>query len=411
MATIMERKIFNAEHKMFRNSISEFIEKEIAPNYDEWEKNKQIPKEVWKKLGDLGGLCPMAEEKYGGLGGDYLFQTIVTEELSYRGFSGLLVAVHNDLVNPYIDKFGTEEQKEKWLPKMISGEMITGLAMTEPSVGSNLAGIQTKATKKKNKYIVNGAKTFISNGQNGDLFVTAVRTTKTGMISPDPRWGISMLAIPSDAPGFARGRNLDKIGFHSQDTSELFFQDAEIPVENLIGEKNKGWMYMMENLQTERIALAVGAVAAAKGALNITKEYVQTRKIFNSHVIFFCKNFIVEFIIFIISPIFNQITYYVISYKLHFFIRKYCKIITHFPCPLYFFQIRFLCLFFGREFLDFPIEVRFGVTFAFFRCASPYADLFAIIFLPVNEIFLFELLKSLYVILPNRLLSNNAIHI
>ena len=280
----MERKIFSAEHKMFRNSISEFIEKEITPNYDEWEKNKQIPKEVWKKLGDLGGLCPMAEEKYGGLGGDYLFQTIVTEELSYRGFSGLLVAVHNDLVYPYIDKFGTEEQKEKWLPKMISGEMITGLAMTEPSVGSNLAGIQTKATKKKNKYIVNGAKTFISNGQNGDLFITAVRTTKTGMISPDPRWGISMLAIPSDAPGFARGRNLDKIGFHSQDTSELFFQDAEIPVENLIGEKNKGWLYMMENLQTERIALAVGAVAAARGALDITKEYVQTRKIFNKPV-------------------------------------------------------------------------------------------------------------------------------
>ena len=280
----MERKIFSAEHKMFRDSISEFIEKEIAPNYDEWEKNKQIPKEIWKKLGDLGGLCPMAEEKYGGLGGDYLFQVIVTEELSYRGFSGLLVAVHNDLVYPYIDKFGTEEQKEKWLPKMISGEMITGLAMTEPSVGSNLAGIQTKATKKKNKYIVNGAKTFISNGQNGDLFITAVRTTKTGITNPDPRWGISMLGIPSDAPGFARGRNLDKIGFHSQDTSELFFQDAEIPVENLIGEKNKGWMYMMENLQTERIALAVGAVAAAKGALNITKEYVQTRKIFNKPV-------------------------------------------------------------------------------------------------------------------------------
>ena len=280
----MERKIFSAEHKMFRDSISEFIEKEIAPNYDEWEKNKQIPKEVWKKLGDLGGLCPMAEEKYGGLGGDFLFQTIVTEELSYRGFSGLLVAVHNDLVYPYIDKFGTEEQKEKWLPKMISGEMITGLAMTEPSVGSNLAGIQTKATKKKNKYIVNGAKTFISNGQNGDLFVTAVRTTKTGITSPDPRWGISMLAIPSDAPGFARGRNLDKIGFHSQDTSELFFQDTEVPVENLIGEKNKGWLYMMENLQTERIALAVGAVAAARGALDITKEYVQTRKIFNKPV-------------------------------------------------------------------------------------------------------------------------------
>ena len=280
----MERKIFSAEHKMFRDSISEFIEKEIAPNYDEWEKNKQIPKEVWKKLGDLGGLCPMAEEKYGGLGGDFLFQTIVTEELSYRGFSGLLVAVHNDLVYPYIDKFGTEEQKEKWLPKMISGEMITGLAMTEPSVGSNLAGIQTKATKKKNKYIVNGAKTFISNGQNGDLFVTAVRTTKTGMISPDPRWGISMLAIPSDAPGFARGRNLDKIGFHSQDTSELFFQDTEVPVENLIGEKNKGWLYMMENLQTERIAVAVGSVAAARGALDITKEYVQTRKIFNKPV-------------------------------------------------------------------------------------------------------------------------------
>lgn len=280
----MERKIFNAEHKMFRNSISEFIEKEIALEYDKWEKDKQIPKDIWKRLGDLGGLCPMAKEKYGGLEGDYLFQTIVTEELAYRGFSGLLVAVHNDLVYPYIDKFGSEKQKEKWLPKMISGEIITGLAMTEPSVGSNLAGIQTKAVKKGDKYVVNGAKTFISNGQNGDLFIVAVRTSKTGLLSPDPRKGISMLAITSDTPGFERGRNLDKIGFHSQDTSELFFQDAEVPVENIIGQEGKGWIYMMENLQTERIAVAVGSVAAARGALDITKEYVQTRKIFDKPV-------------------------------------------------------------------------------------------------------------------------------
>jgi len=278
------RNIFNEEHKLFRESIIEFIEKEIAPNYSEWENKKQIPKEIWQKLGTLGGLCPMAEEKYGGLDGDFLFQTIVTEELAYRAFSGLLVAVHNDLVFPYIQNFGSEEQRVKWIPKMISGEIITGLAMTEPGVGSNLAGITTKAVKKGNKYIVNGAKTFISNGQNGDLFIVAVRTSKPGLLSPDPRKGISMLAITADTPGFARGRNLDKIGFHSQDTSELFFQDAEVPIENLIGEEGKGWAYMMENLQTERIALSVGAVAAARGTVDITKEYVQIRKIFGKPV-------------------------------------------------------------------------------------------------------------------------------
>ena len=280
----MERKIFSAEHKMFRDSISEFIEKEIAPNYDEWEKNKQIPREVWKKLGDLGGLCPMAEEKYGGVEGDFLFQTIVTEELAYRAFSGLLVAVHNDLVFPYIQWYGTEEQKMKWIPKMITGEILTGLAMTEPGAGSNLAGIQTKAVKKNDKYIVNGAKTFISNGAAADLFVVAVRTTKTGLLNPDPRKGISMLVITADMPGFARGKIFDKVGCHSQGTSELFFQDVEVPIQNLIGEENRGWVYMMEKLQTERIALSSGAVAAARGALDITKEYVQTRKIFNKPV-------------------------------------------------------------------------------------------------------------------------------
>ena len=280
----MERKIFSAEHKMFRNSISEFIEKEIAPNYDEWEKNKQIPREVWKKLGELGGLCPMAEEKYGGLVGDHLFQTIVTEELAYRAFSGLLVAVHNDLVFPYIQWYGTEEQKIKWIPKMITGEILTGLAMTEPGAGSNLAAIQTKAVKKGDKYVVNGAKTFISNGATADLFIVAVRTTKTGLLNPDPRKGISMLVITADMPGFDRGKIFDKVGCHSQGTSELFFQDVEVPVQNLIGEENRGWIYMMEKLQTERIAVAVGSVAAARGALDITKEYVQTRKIFDKPV-------------------------------------------------------------------------------------------------------------------------------
>ena len=276
----MNRKIFNDEHKLFRESIIGFIEKEIAPNYDQWEKDKQIPRKVWKQLGDLGGLCPMADEKHGGLEGDFLFQTIVTEELAYRAFSGLLVAVHNDLVFPYIQWYGTEEQKMKWIPKMITGEILTGLAMTEPGAGSNLAGITTKAVKKGDKYIVNGAKTFISNGATADLFIVAVRTTKTGLLNPDPRKGISMLAITADTPGFARGKIFDKVGCHSQDTSELFFQDAEVPVENLIGEENKGWIYMMEKLQTERIALSVGAVAAARGSFDITKEYVQTRKMF-----------------------------------------------------------------------------------------------------------------------------------
>ena len=153
------RNIFNEEHKLFRESIAEWIEKEIAPKYDEWEKKKQIPREIWQKLGTLGGLCPMAQEKYGGLDGDFLFQTIVTEELAYRAFSGLLVAIQNDLVFPYIQNFGSEEQRVKWIPKMISGEIITGLAMTEPGVGSNLAGITTKAVKKGLKVFIYGAST------------------------------------------------------------------------------------------------------------------------------------------------------------------------------------------------------------------------------------------------------------
>ncbi len=280
----MKRTIFSEEHKLFRKTIREFVKKEIVPNYEQWEKDKQVPKEVYLKLGELGGLCPMAEEEYGGLEVDILFQTIVNEEIAYEGCSGMLVPVHNDLVFPYFDRYGTKEQKEKWYPSMISGDTITALAMSEPDAGSFLAGIKTTAVKKGNKYIINGSKTFISNGQIADLFLVAVRTKQTGLLNPDPRKGMSMVLVESDRKGFTRGKNLEKVGFHAQDTSELFFSDVEIPEENIIGEVGKGWDYMMENLQIERLAIAVGCVASAHGAVDKTIEYVKERKIWKKPV-------------------------------------------------------------------------------------------------------------------------------
>ena len=280
----MKRTIFSEEHELFRKTIREFVKKEIVPNYEQWEKDKQVPKEVYLKLGELGGLCPMAEEEYGGLEVDILFQTIVNEEIAYKGCSGMLVPVHNDLVFPYFDRYGTHKQKQKWYPSMISGDTITALAMSEPDAGSFLAGIKTTAVKKGNKYIINGSKTFISNGQIADLFLVAVRTKQTGLLNPDPRKGMSMVLVESDRKGFTRGNNLDKIGFHAQDTSELFFSDVEIPEENVIGEVGKGWEYMMENLQIERLAIAVGCVASAHGALDKTIEYVKERKIWKKPV-------------------------------------------------------------------------------------------------------------------------------
>jgi len=280
----MKRTIFTEEHELFRKTIKEFVKKEVIPNYEQWEKDKQVPKEIWKQLGELGGLCPMAEEKYGGLEVDILFQTIVNEEIAYEGCSGMLVPVHNDLVFPYLDRYGTDKQKQKWYPSMISGDTITALAMSEPDAGSFLAGIKTTAVKKGNKYVINGSKTFISNGQIADLFLVAVRTKQTGILQPDPRKGMSMVMIESNREGFNRGKNLDKIGFHAQDTSELFFDDVVIPEENVIGEVGRGWNYMMENLQIERLAIAVGCVSSAHGALDKTIEYVKERKIWKKPV-------------------------------------------------------------------------------------------------------------------------------
>ena len=280
----MKRTIFNEEHELFRKTIRDFVKKEIEPNYEQWEKNKQVPRELWKNLGELGGLCPMAEEKYGGLGLDILFQTIVNEEIAYKGCAGFLVAVQNDLVFPYLNRYGTEQQKQRWYPGMISGDAITALAMTEPDAGSFLAGISTTGVKKDKNYIINGSKTFISNGQIADLFLIAVRTKQTGILSPDPRKGMSMIMVEADREGFHRGKNLNKIGFHAQDTSELFFDNVKVPVENVIGEVGKGWDYMMANLQIERLAIAVGSVASAHGAVDKTIEYVKERKIWKKPV-------------------------------------------------------------------------------------------------------------------------------
>ncbi len=277
----MKRKIFTEEHEMFRETIRDYIKSELVPRYDEWEKAGQVPREVWKRAGELGWLCPTAEERYGGMGADFLYNVVLTEELYYHGVSGVFFPLHNDIVFPYLEKLANEEQKERWIPGCVNGDSILALCMTEPDVGSDIKNLKTRAEPTGTHYRVNGSKTFISNGQLANLMITAVRTDPRA--EPAHR-GISLIMVEDTHKGFARGRNLEKIGFHAQDTSELFFEDCEVPAENLLGEEGKGFAYMMSSLQQERLALAVGALAAAAGTLDITLKYVKEREAFGQNL-------------------------------------------------------------------------------------------------------------------------------
>ncbi|MBI2339024.1 MAG: acyl-CoA dehydrogenase family protein [Deltaproteobacteria bacterium] len=273
---MLKRKIFSKEHDAFRLTVRDYIRKKILPHYEEWEKAGIVPREVWSEAGKLGWLCPAAETKYGGLGADFLYSVVIGEELGFHGVPGVFFPLHSDIVFPYIENFANEDQKRRWIPGCITGEKILAVAMTEPETGSDLANIRTRAVREGDHYLVNGSKTFISNGQLADLIVVAVRTTET-----DPPYkGLSLLAIEAGSPGFSRGRNLEKIGLHAQDTSELFFQDCRVPVENLLGREGEGFKYLMQNLQQERLVLAIGACASAGGALQQTLDYVKTRKAF-----------------------------------------------------------------------------------------------------------------------------------
>lgn len=273
----MKHPYLNEDHEIFRQSLRKFLEKEAYPFYEQWEEERMIPRSFWRKMGEQGFLCPDLDEKYGGSGVDWGFSVVINEELEKVGTSLVGIGLHNDVVVPYINSYGTEEQKQRWLPKCVTGELITAIAMTEPGTGSDLANIKTTARLEGDHYIVNGQKTFITNGIQSDLIVVVVKTDPQAV--PKHK-GVSLLIIERDTLGFSRGRKLNKVGLHAQDTAELIFEDCRVPKENLLGEEGKGFNYLMEKLQQERLLVAIEAQTAAEVMLKLTTEYVKSREAF-----------------------------------------------------------------------------------------------------------------------------------
>ncbi|SFD72421.1 Acyl-CoA dehydrogenase [Actinopolyspora alba] len=272
----MRRELFEAEHEAFRETCRTFVVKELVPRQQEWEEAGVVSKDAWRKAGAQGLLGTAVEERFGGGGiDDFRFNIVLDEELIAAGVTGFGAPVHNDINVPYLSKLATEEQKSRWLPGFCSGETVTAIAMTEPEAGSDLQGIRTTATRDGDEFVINGQKTFISNGINADLVIVVART------DPDAgHEGISLLVVESDRPGFQRGRNLEKIGQKSQDTAELFFNDVRVPATNLLGEEGQGFIYLMQNLPQERLSIAVASAAGAAKALEMTKEYCRERTAF-----------------------------------------------------------------------------------------------------------------------------------
>jgi alkylation response protein AidB-like acyl-CoA dehydrogenase len=278
----MRRTLFDDEHEDFRASWRTFLEREVAPHYDQWERDRLVPREVFAKAGGHGFLGMAVPEEHGGAGvDDFRFNAVLSEEAQRAGLGSvhLGMSVHSDICLPYFLSYATAEQKQRWLPGLVNGELIAAIAMTEPGTGSDLAGISATAARKDGEYVVNGAKTFITNGINADLVITAVRTDRS-----ERHRGLSLLVVERDTPGFERGRNLEKVGTHAQDTAELFFDDAHVPAENLLGSEGEGFAYLVSNLPQERLSIAVAAVAAAEAALGWTVEYVRDRKAFGSPI-------------------------------------------------------------------------------------------------------------------------------
>jgi acyl-CoA dehydrogenase len=277
----MKHPYLSEDHEIFRQSLRKFLEKEAYPYYEQWEEERMIPRSFWRKMGEQGFLCPDIDEKYGGSGVDWGFSVVINEELERVGTGLIGIGLHNDIVVPYITAYGTQAQKERWLPKCVTGETISAIAMTEPGTGSDLANIKTTARLEGDRYIVNGQKTFITNGIQADLIIVAVKTDTQAV--PKHK-GVSLLVIERDTPGFSRGRKLNKVGLHSQDTAELIFEDCRVPKENLIGEEGKGFLYLMEKLQQERLLVAIGAQTASEVMLQNTIDYVKSREAFGKPV-------------------------------------------------------------------------------------------------------------------------------
>lgn len=273
---MLKRTIFEQEHDMFRDAFRRFVEKEIVPHHEKWEEAGVVPRELWLKAGESGFLGMNVPEEYGGGGvDDFRYHAIITEELIRVGASGPGFSLHNDITIPYILRYGTEAQKQKYLPGMVTGEIISAIAMTEPNTGSDLAAVRTSAVADGDDYIINGQKTFITNGILSDLIITVAKTDAEAQHA-----GISLFLVDASAEGFKRGRNLDKVGLKAQDTAEMYFEDVRVPASQLLGEAGHGFYYLMQELPQERLSIAVGAMAGCEAALAWTRDYCGQRQAF-----------------------------------------------------------------------------------------------------------------------------------
>ncbi len=281
---LIPRTAYNEDHEAFRQSVRQFLLKEVAPNAKQWQEDGIVPKSIWPKAGEVGMLCPTAPVEYGGLGLDFGYNAIVDEESAYYGGAATGFSLQSDIVVNYITSYGSEEQKKHWLPKMISGEVITAIAMTEPGTGSDLQGMKTTARKDGNHYVINGSKTYITNGQNANLILVCVKTDTE--IQPAYK-GMSIVLVEADREGFKRGRNLDKIGMDEADTSELFFEDVRVPMTNCLGEEGKGFIYLMSELPQERLSIAVSAMASTQKAFDETVAFCRERIVFGKPLLDF----------------------------------------------------------------------------------------------------------------------------
>jgi alkylation response protein AidB-like acyl-CoA dehydrogenase len=270
---MIPRTLFSSEHELFRDSVRTFLEKEAVPFHAQWEKQGYIDRKLWNKAGEAGMLCSHLPEEYGGLGADFLYSAVVIEEVGRLGLTGIGFSLHSDIVAPYILHYGSEALKHKYLPKLVSGEMVTAIAMTEPGAGSDLQGVKTTAVLDGDEYVINGSKTFITNGFLADLVIVVAKT--------DPKAGAkgtSLFLVEANTPGFEKGKRLEKVGMKAQDTSELFFQDVRVPKENLLGQAGAGFAYLMQELPQERLTVAIGGLASAEAALQWTLDYTRDRK-------------------------------------------------------------------------------------------------------------------------------------
>ncbi|MSV93698.1 MAG: acyl-CoA dehydrogenase [Actinobacteria bacterium] len=278
----MKRSLYNEDHVAFADSFRRFVAQEITPDYLQWEAEGIAPRSLYKKAGDNGFIGMAIPQEFGGGGShDFRFNSVIAEELAYAGIGGAGqgLTLHNDITTPYFTDICNDEQKARWLPGIASGELITAIAMTEPGTGSDLAGIATTARRDGDRYILNGSKTFITNGINSDLVIVAAKT------DPSQRHaGMSLMVVERSMAGFERGRNLDKIGMHSQDTAELFFNDVDVPVANLIGEEGRAFHYLTSNLAQERLSIAISGVAVARACVGWTVDYVKERKAFGKSI-------------------------------------------------------------------------------------------------------------------------------